>query len=110
MSLTTQRPAPEFFVETAFDADRYVVRVHGEVDVATADALRTVVFEALESTSQLVIDLERTSFLDSSGLTVFVGASRLRDFDPEAITIRNANSSIRKVLQITGVDQIIRVA
>jgi anti-anti-sigma factor len=100
----------EFFVETMRETDPFVIRVYGEVDVSTAHLLRAAVFDALEASSNLVLDLGPTSFFDSSGLTVLVGASRMRNFDPTAITVSNASASIRKVLNITGVDQIVAVA
>lgn len=92
------------------ERDPFVVRVYGEVDTSTAHLLRAAVFDALNASSALVIDLGPTSFFDSSGLTVLVGASRLRNFDRAAITVSNANTSIRKVLNITGVDQIVGVS
>ncbi|HVT75507.1 MAG TPA: STAS domain-containing protein [Acidimicrobiales bacterium] len=92
------------------ERDPYLLRVFGEVDVSTAAELRLAVFEALETAPRIEIDLGGTSFFDSSGLTVLVGASRLRGFDRNAIRVSNASRSIRKVLSITGLDHIVAVA
>ena len=51
-----------------------VVRVAGEVDMATAPQLRERLEEMPEGTGTLVVDLTDVSFLDSTGLSVLVAA------------------------------------
>jgi anti-sigma B factor antagonist len=92
------------------DDRRLVIEVSGEVDLFTAPELKTLITEGMENgTSQIVIDLSATSFLDSSGLGVLIGAvKRLRDRDGK-LTIVNVDSNIAKTFEITGLDQIFTI-
>ncbi len=54
-----------------------MVAARGEVDVATAPALRAAVDEALDrGPADVVVDLPGVTFIDSTGLGVLIGARR----------------------------------
>ena len=83
--------------------DQTTVTVSGELDAYTAPQLRKVLDEILDgSVGTLVVDLAATSFIDSTGLGVLVGAARkARSQDGELILDAPARS-VHRVLQITG--------
>ena len=57
---------------------RTVLRVRGDLDAATCPKLGVAVADVLEAGAQsLVIDLSRTTFLDSSGARQLTRAARL---------------------------------
>lgn len=81
--------------------EQVVVRVHGDVDMATAARLE----EALGSvpdTGSLVIDLSGCTFLDSAGVRVLTSAIR----DERRLSIVTPDGGIRRVLEITAVDTV----
>jgi len=52
-----------------------VVDVEGEIDIYTAPRLRELLIDLANKNSyQLVVNLEKVGFLDSTGLGVLVGA------------------------------------
>lgn len=54
-----------------------VLRVSGEIDMATAPRLRQhVLAVAASGPAGLIIDLDRVDFIDSTGLGVMVGAAK----------------------------------
>ena len=54
----------------------------------------------------IVLDFEGVSFVDSSGLGVLVGTyKRLRDEFGGSVRIVGAQPSVRKVFEITGLEQ-----
>lgn len=60
-------------VEYAAAAERTVVHVVGEVDVATADAVRTAGIEAVGKAERHVeVDVRGVSFMDSTGLAALL--------------------------------------
>ena len=55
----------------------HVLEIGGEIDVYTAPRLRERLIEMVDAgENQVVIDLGRVEFLDSTGLGVLVGAHR----------------------------------
>lgn len=87
-----------------------VVEVAGEIDLFTAPELKAAITEGLDAGSeQVVIDLSKTTFLDSTALGVLIGTvKRLRDNDG-SMTIVNSDQNIAKTFEITGLDQILKI-
>jgi anti-sigma B factor antagonist len=84
-----------------------VVAASGEIDVATAPALRDRLVELIESgTTQLVVDLEDVAFIDSTGLGVLVGAARRARSAEGDVRLVCTNSRILKVFSATGLDEV----
>jgi anti-sigma B factor antagonist len=83
-----------------------ILSVSGEIDIASAAALREAIEHALGSGNRgLVMDLDGVSFMDSSGLNVLAGAAKR--MDPGCFRVAVGPRHIRKVLEITGTDQLI---
>jgi anti-sigma B factor antagonist len=88
-----------------------VVRVVGEVDIATAPVLRARLEQLPAPTRRVVVDLSEVTFLDSTGLSVLVGAwKRFSGDDSEGdLRLVVVRPTIQKVLEITGLDQVFSV-
>ena len=85
-----------------------ILRVTGDLDVATAPRLRQ---EAVRVTSggarHLVIDLSGVDFLDSTGLGVVVGVlKRVRGLGG-SLQVVVTERRVRKVFEITRLDEIL---
>jgi anti-anti-sigma factor len=106
-TMPTQFPA--FGVEVNPD-DEEVLRVKGEVDLATAQLLAEHLDAVIESgIRSVIVDLEETTFIDSSGLSVIVRAlTRLRAHDGDMV-LRSPTGSVRRSLEITGLDKLLAV-
>lgn len=84
-------------------ADETTVAVSGELDAYTAPQLRKVLDEILDgSVPSLVVDLRATSFIDSTGLGVLVGAARKARSQDSELVLDSPTRSVHRVLQITG--------
>src|ERR687888_508611 len=70
----------------------------------------TALGEAIEGgKTRIVVDLEETTFLDSTALGVLIGTvKRLRSRDGR-MTIVNVDPNIAKTFEITGLDQIFTI-
>jgi anti-sigma B factor antagonist len=83
-----------------------ILSVSGEIDIASAAALRQAIEQAVDGGNRgLVMDLDGVSFMDSSGLNVLAGAAKR--MGPGCFRVAGAPRHIRKVLEITGTDQVI---
>ncbi len=88
--------------------ERYaVLEVAGEIDVYTAPQLRERLIALVEGGArQVVVDLGRVEFLDSTGLGVLVGAlERLRVVNGELLLVC-AQERLLKIFRITGLDRV----
>jgi anti-sigma B factor antagonist len=89
----------------------WIVKVQGEVDVATSPRLRSELHALLEQGARtIVLDLGAMSFIDSSGLGVLVGVlKRLKDQQGDTIVLRDLQEPVRRVFEITGLTELFRI-
>jgi anti-sigma B factor antagonist len=80
-----------------------VFRLHGELDLSTAPALRESLSRALaDECSDIVLDLAGLDYLDSTGLSLFVGARNRAAASGVRLRIRNPQRGTRRLLEITN--------
>jgi anti-sigma B factor antagonist len=95
-------------VSTREEAGRVVVVAIGEVDVFTAPQLDHELSRlTADGRTDLVVDLSRVDFLDSTGLSVLVKAlKRVREAEGRLDVVVSVER-VAKVFRITGLDQLI---
>ena len=95
------------------DDDVGAVSVAGELDQATADELREPLQQTIEGgTSAVMIDMSDCKFIDSTGLGVIVEAwqeLQSRNGDSAALSICCPAVEVRRLLEVTGLDQAIAI-
>jgi anti-anti-sigma factor len=111
------RPNPEFDDESAppltvtvgtEGADTVVLTLTGEIDLATVSTLRDCLEQAAADTWQsVIVDLEAVTFFDSTGLATVAAANRRLSESGRAFGLRNPCESVRRVLEVTGMDDLI---
>jgi anti-sigma B factor antagonist len=84
-----------------------VVDVEGEIDVYTAPRLRELLIELVNKGDyQLVVNMEKVEFLDSTGLGVLVGGlKRVRAHDG-SLDLVCRQERILKIFRITGLTKV----
>ncbi len=82
-----------------------IVAVTGEVDISTVAELRECLYELAEGSQPLIVDLNRISFIDSTGLGALVGAARRATAHGGSLHAVCAQEQTRKLLWLTGVDR-----
>jgi anti-sigma B factor antagonist len=84
------------------------VAPYGELDLATAPALREQLVAATQAgTALVVLDLERVEFLDSVGVSVIVGGHKRLRHAGGRLHLAAPTSMVRKVLGLTRLDAVI---
>ena len=100
----------EFRIELfVADGDALGVRVHGELDTATADELLDAVESHAEPVSTCVVDLTYCDFLDSSGIRALLLSQRHLDGGKGTLRLVHVSPHIDRVLRIAGVQEIIKI-
>lgn len=83
--------------------------VEGEVDLATVDQLQTAIDDAFgQGETDLVVDLTKSSFMDSTGLKALVMANKKFDGDGRSFAIAVSGGPISRLIDLSGVDSTIR--
>ncbi len=84
-----------------------VVDVEGEIDVYTAPRLRELLIDLVNKGHfQLVVNMEKVEFLDSTGLGVLVGGlKRVRAHDG-SLDLVCTQERILKIFRITGLTKV----
>lgn len=83
--------------------DRALIRLGGEVDLATCPQLRAVLVELVDrGFHQLTIDLEQVGFLDCRGIGVLVAARRRVREHGGCLKLVRPNPFVLRVLTLTG--------
>lgn len=85
-----------------------IARLDGDLDLQVADNLRSGLERALEQTEalNLVFNLEKVSFLDSSGLGVILGRYNRVVGRKGKIAFVSAAPGVRRVLELSGLFRI----
>jgi anti-sigma B factor antagonist len=87
--------------------DIEIVDVEGEIDVYTAPRLRELLIDLVNNGHyQLVVNMEKVEFLDSTGLGVLVGGlKRVRAHDG-SLDLVCTQERILKIFRITGLTKV----
>jgi anti-sigma B factor antagonist len=85
-----------------------VVRVEGELDMATSGSFEEAIAEA-EPGARLVIDLTECTFLDSSAVRVLVETARSMEESNGKVSLVTRDPGILRVLEIAAVDTMLPV-
>jgi stage II sporulation protein AA (anti-sigma F factor antagonist) len=86
-----------------------VVRIGGELDMLLADYLRDEIDTRLEKQGvrNLILNLEKVSFIDSSGLGVIIGRYKKVKALKGKIFIVGAHPPVDKILHFSGVNKLV---
>src|SRR5947208_10948470 len=93
-------------VEAIREKDVSVIALRGEIDVYTAPLLRQKIVDLVDAGSlNIVVDMEKVDFLDSTGLGVLVeGLKRVRTRNGN-LSIVVTQDKILKIFDITGLNK-----
>ena len=87
-----------------------VIDVAGEIDVATAPQLHALLIDLTSKNScQLVVNLAKVEFLDSSGAGVLVGAAKRVRAHDGSLDLVCTQARILKVFKITGLTKVFAI-
>ena len=96
-------------IDVTRDADRVVLSLEGELDMATAPRLQSAIDEpALAGISELVLDLRELQFIDSTGLRLILTALQSSRARGQEFAITRGSPQVERLLSITGVAEHLR--
>ena len=89
--------------------DTVTVQLEGELDHCSAERVRASLDALIADrrVKRLVIDLNRLTFMDSSGIGVIIGRYRTLSRRNGSVAIRGANPQVDRIFQMSGLYQIV---
>jgi anti-sigma B factor antagonist len=96
--------ADQLRITKRHEADRAILELEGELDMASADALaHALESDDLHAQALVVLDLQQVQFIDSTGLrSILMALERCRERGQE-FAITPGSQQVQRLLRITGV-------
>ncbi|MEU4039838.1 STAS domain-containing protein [Streptomyces collinus] len=85
----------------------HVLTAAGEIDHHSGDVLRQALDLAGTPHHRVVVDLRQVTFMDSSGINLFIAAHQALSEAGGWIRLAGASDPVRRVLELVGVDTFI---
>jgi anti-sigma B factor antagonist len=87
-----------------------MVLVEGEVDIATASRLISVLNSSVaEAIKSVIVDLSRVGFMDSTGLALLINANRRLSLRRKGFAVVCPPGPLRRVFEITDMIETLHV-
>lgn len=86
-----------------------VLQLEGEFDLDCVGLLNTAFRKALAESSQLVLDLGPTTFVDSTALGVILDAVKRAADDGGWVRLANPQPNIQRLLHVVGLDRVLDI-
>jgi anti-sigma B factor antagonist len=94
-------------LETSTQGDTSVVSLRGEIDVYTAPRLRQALIDLVsQGATDIVVDMDKVDFLDSTGLGVLVGGLKRVKSNDGDLRLVVTQDRIMKIFDITGLSKV----
>ena len=92
------------------DADITLVHLNGRLDANTSPEVKSTLQELLEKGQlKIIVDLQKVSFIDSSGLAALVSGLRLAREKKGNIILSGPGSQAQIVFRLTMLDRIFKI-
>ncbi|EKU47127.1 anti-sigma factor antagonist [Staphylococcus massiliensis] len=97
-------------IDTNKFEDHYEIFVEGELDVYTAPQLEEVLVPMRqEGDRDIHVNLEKVSYMDSTGLGLFVGTLKALNKNDKELYILGVSDRIKRLFEITGLSDLMHV-
>ena len=86
------------------------LKVSGEIDVYTAPQLKEALVPLTKKKGAVItVDLENVTYMDSTGLGVFIGALKSSKEYESEMRLVSMQDRVRRLFEITGLDSIMNI-
>jgi anti-anti-sigma factor len=90
------------------EGDELVVRVSGELDIASAKRLEDELLQTIDSdTSAVVLDLGGVSFIDSTGVRLLIFAAEHSRSKGVPLRILDGSAQVKEMIETSGVEDLL---
>ena len=99
-------PEEQLRIATRRGADRLILELQGELDMASSAELQSALAQANnKESSTVVLDLRGVSFLDSTGLKAIFKARKAVRQRGQQFAVTPGSAQVQRLLSLTGLDE-----
>jgi anti-anti-sigma factor len=96
---------PFLRIDAAQQADAYVIRIEGELDLAGCPELDSALADAERSEAdRILVDLDRLSSIDAGGLQALLRASRRSASNGDRLRVTRGRGEVARTFRLTMLD------
>ncbi|MBR2667041.1 MAG: STAS domain-containing protein [Oscillospiraceae bacterium] len=95
-------------IRTDQNGEKLDLALEGRLDTTTAPELDQAIKSALDSITDLTLDLEKLEYLSSAGLRVLLAAQKAMN-KQGVMTVKNVSENIMEIFEITGFSEILTI-
>jgi anti-sigma B factor antagonist len=88
---------------------RLVVGLEGDIDLEHAPAVRKLLLDAVARGKQVIVDLARVTYIDSSGVANLVEALQAANRQRSKLRLAAVGAQVRRVLTLARLDKVFTI-
>jgi anti-sigma B factor antagonist len=88
---------------------KLVVGLEGDVDLDHAPAIRKLLLDAVARGKQVIVDLARVNYIDSSGIANLVEAMQAANRQRIKLRLAGVGAQVRRVLTLARLDKVFTI-
>jgi anti-sigma B factor antagonist len=97
-------------IDVSREADRVVLRLDGELDLASVPLLESEVESAtLDDPARIVLDLRGLEFIDSTGLRAILLQDKRSTERGQTFALVRGSEQVQRLMRMTGVDEHLKI-
>ena len=95
-------------ITTSREGEKMQIVLEGRLDTTTAPQLEVELKRSISGITELIFDFAGLEYISSAGLRVLLAAQKVMN-KQGSLTIRNVNSVVMEVFEITGLVDILTI-
>jgi anti-sigma B factor antagonist len=97
------------WIEVSADSGTLILRLCGELDLASRDVLEPAVMAAIPTAYKVILDLVDLTYCDSIGIAMFLAAHENAEAAGTILVFADLQPSVRRVFEISGIDKVVNI-
>ncbi|MHB9095299.1 MAG: STAS domain-containing protein [Eubacteriales bacterium] len=94
-------------VQVSTDGKNKILRLVGELDIATVDRFKKSVDEAREDVSGMILDMAKLGFVDSTGVGGLLNVVKSLRKDSVEVKVCNVSAEVYEVFDLLGLPMLL---
>lgn len=95
-------------IDKNLEGSNLTISLEGRLDTTTSPSLEAELEHSLDGITELIFDFEKLEYISSAGLRILLSAQKTMS-KQGSMVVKNVNSSIAEVFEVTGFSDILTV-